>query len=337
MVYVDGLSEGTHTVEIENLGNVDVQAPVMNSSGQSGPGQPTGFSSGTYYYASTAVTAAGETTLSTNPLTVTFPNGPRTVDIHTNRVSGATSYNIYRSSTSISSGFQLVGNVADGPGSFVSWNDNNTAVPGAAPPSTSTAGYVGTTYRCAVVCDFIRAAGLVFHKQAVSGISTASYFSASLDTGNVAQTNSPAQAALGLAQGLPSGASSHSYEQVPASRPTWRDPKLAFMALGINDSANGAAVVNSSADVFIQMARAAGADPVVVVPHLRRSSLTTQQKSDFRDALMQSAVDFAAAVVDLDYALDVAYGRSYSTADPHLSQARYDVEGQFIFDRIVNG
>lgn len=184
-----------------------------------------------------------------------------------------------------------------------------------------------------IVVEFFRPRGLVFHKQAVSGISMGTFFDATKSQ-STSYPNVNAQRALGLEPGL--GSNGYDWGAEPAT--VGRDVKVAFLALGINDMGAGvgqAQVLYDGAVVFVRMSRAAGADPVVVVPHFKRAANgTTAVVTAFRDALFDAATDEMAAWADLDWALD--QGGYPISGGSHLSQTGYDIEGQFLWDSLLS-
>lgn len=340
IVNITGLSEGTHTVRVTNLANIAVAAPTMNSLSQSGPGQPSGFSSGTWYYKATAVAGGGETDASSSLNTV-VANGPRTIGVTVNRRTGATSYKIYRSTTA-GGPFEYVGSVVDpGSGSFATFTDDNTATTGATAPTTNTTGFVGTTYKVAFVTEWVRAAGVVFHKHAVSGISTATFFNY-LIADSTTQPGFVGQIALGLTPGVAVNGST--WGAVPAARPAARNVKAAVFALSINDQQGNTdettitatlANVTEGFALFVRLCRTAGADPILAVPHLTYASKSSLYSGRIRAALTNVARSMGVPYVDFNTVLGpISTGAALYTGGPHINQLGYDLEGQFLWDNI---
>jgi len=94
----------------------------------------------TYRYKVTALTAHGETTVSSEQ-SYAVPSGTNTnqVALNWNAVSGATGYHIYRTAASGASGSEQFLDVVTG-GSSTSYTDNTASVPSGSPPSINTSG-----------------------------------------------------------------------------------------------------------------------------------------------------------------------------------------------------
>lgn len=321
---VDLGSDALHEIEVVNLGG----SPVIGASvyGPARDGSGGTIPPGTIYrYCWTSVTAAGESTPGAESVGEVVLGAGNRYHLGYYRVNGATSHKLYRGTGASGGTMDLLATVAsDGAGTGVRvgvYTDDGTVTPdsGVHPPATNTAGRggaVGVTFSI----EFIRDAGLVFHNAGVSGISMNTYFGVNNDE--------KAPVALGLSGNLPSG------PYVQRARPPWRDPKLAVVALGINDahSVDSAPGLYAGVVRFVNMARDAGADPVVVVPHLKRSAFPSNAPP-LRDAIIQAAVDEDATLVDFDYALDAG---GYGSAGPHLGNAGYDLEAAFMWDNVLS-
>lgn len=195
----------------------------------------------------------------------------------------------------------------------------------------------GSSNRVGVVAEFLKTAGITFHKQAISGITYGSFFG----TANSNLGNYQAQLALGLVPGIGSSANSLGWGSPKATRPNYRNPSLAISALGINDQ-QGASSTNTDAteagvEMFIRMARAAGADPLVVIPHLDYAANAHLYSGSFKRAIMAVAEAHQCATVDFNEALGpINVGASLYGVGPHLNQAAHDAEAGFLWTNALS-
>jgi hypothetical protein len=114
-----------------------ISPPVQNSPAVAAGGG-TWAGTGTYYYAITAVTAAGESTIS-NEKSAIVTALTQTVNLSWTAVAGATSYKVYRATSSgaETSGSTLITTI--GSGSTVTYADTGTAASASHAPTSNTA------------------------------------------------------------------------------------------------------------------------------------------------------------------------------------------------------
>lgn len=215
----------------------------------------------------------------------------------------------------------------------------------------------GSSQRTSVVAEFMKTKGIVYHKHAISGISTSSFLSRGAGTslGDYA-----AQLALGLTPGIASAPAAvpYGWGSPVAARPAYRNPSLAICALGINnmqglslategapttsEQATAAAMVQSVEDDianFVRLARAAGADPLVVVPHLEMASHGHTWAGEFIRAIWSTGVSHGCAVVDFNTALrplSTMAARNLGTPAVHADYRAYDAEATFLWNNALS-
>lgn len=189
--------------------------------------------------------------------------------------------------------------------------------------------------RTSVVAEFLRSTGIVYHKQAISGISYGSYFS----TDNSGNGNYQAQLALGLTPGTATSVNGLGWGSPIATRPNYRHPSLAICALSINDQQGASSIdtasVERGVELFIRMTRAAGADPLVVIPHLDYASGAHLYSGPIKRALLAVAMSHQCAVVDFNEALGPINSSGLQAGAPHLSQTASDREADFIWTQAL--
>lgn len=339
VITVTGLAEGLHTVTVVNRGGVPITGPTAEgvSTAQTG-GTLAGNT--TYRYVVTSVTASGESTPGPEIVATTQVGDTNTVSFQiVNKGGTVTSYNVYRVTGATGGTFLRHSNVASGAGTYTAFTDTGTATALPEPPTTSTAGMNTATKDVRVVAEFLRAVGLVYHKDAISGISFGSFF----DTANADLGNFPAQLALGLLPGTVGSVNGWGWGQQPGPKPTYRNVKLAICALGINDQqgATGApeaigAGIEQRAAIFARMARAAGADPLVVIPHNQYAAQAHTYGGTVARAIRATAEAHNCAIVDFNEALGPPNtGVALYTVGPHLNRAAYEVEAAFLWDNCL--
>lgn len=344
-IWIDLGSDGLHTITITNLGGAFTVAPAIT---QPGPQQSTTETtwvlpaSTQYHYRVSSVDAVGETVPGPAfAITTASSAWPyRATKFFIVNEVGAVSYKVYRASAA-GGPFELLATVAKAGGAHTFVQDTGGTVPNPAntAPTVSTAGRSGGKV-VTVSPDFLKATGLVIHNQGVSGTAVTSWFGTPASDPNVA--NWASAVALGI---LPSttgegGASGYvtpgeQYGNPLGENPRYRDVSLATLNLSHNGPPTGASLYAGGVR-FARLARRAGADPLIILPHWSppwsTQTWTAAQLAEFRNALMQAAVDEACAVVDFDYALR---SQGYSGSGPHLNPATgYDIEAQFLWSAL---
>lgn len=354
--YVGGLSEGTHTVAITNTGaagsggtpNPGVGGPPMN--GVSAHNDSGATVNGSWEVVATSVTQYGESTPGT-PITGATSVGRSLVvsaDARSRVGQGVTTIKFYArvAGTSDAYGFIASAPIA-ASNAFTATTWSGTPPMGAAPPTTDTSGGTsggGTAGRCAVSVEFVRATGIVIHKQAISGIASTGFFDATRSS-NAAFANGPALAALGLSQMREQvSVNGADWGQTPAAKPRTRRVKGAVFALGLNDvNVADATAARTKLDdlveafgLFVRMTRAAGADPILVVEHFDYYGDNTSSRNGTRAraGLTSAARSMGVPYVDYNVALGPVNAGPYTGA-PHLSQAAYDTEAAFLWNNIL--
>lgn len=179
-----------------------------------------------------------------------------------------------------------------------------------------------------VLVDWLRTSGLVVHRSGVPGIQS-----------NYAARDGRLGASVGLAgnyadTGAAEGAHPHA-----------RRVRLAIWALGINDQQGGdttAATYTANLNRFITAARAAGADPLIVVPHYEAAG-NPQYAPTFKTAAWNAATTQGVALVDfgVDGALGpssqwVSKGYIATMGDPHLTPLGYDTQAAYLAPVLLN-
>lgn len=350
-----GLTEGTHTCRIVNLGGSLFGPPTITDAGTGGFGtgeNPNLTTGQAYDYVITTVTASGETVAS-NVITKTESfTTPNRVSLLLNIANnGAQSYNVYRRNSGVGVYGRLQTAVAPVGGAgatsgFTAITDNGSAAPNAGvnPPSTSTAGRNATNSTVQLVPAFIRATGIVIHKAGISGISSSSYFSSQ----NPNLGNYPAQLLVGVTPGVPSsGGAQYGWAQPEAAHPAFPRCRLVIWALGINDQQGSVSQATATAAAALQldnmaiwarMARSAGADPLVVIPHYSLAANNHVYAGEFITATAAGAKAMSLPIVDFNEAIGPAglYPSSIGVAAVHATQATYNLEADFLWDRVLS-
>lgn len=350
-IYVGGLAEGTHTLAITNLANSVVPPP--NGGGAFWNGASAGGTGGTvpvgnYEIVATGITPSGETAASIISSAFALTAGQNinlSADCRNSNAAGVTTIRFFARFNGAGA-FGFIGSTpiaASNAFTSFTWTGSPALAAGTNPPSVSTAGLYGTTARCAVTVDFVRAVGVVVHKQSVSGIATATFFDPT-KSANSAFANANSLAALGMQQfSTTTSPNGSDWGLSAAAKPTTRRPRAAIFALGINDQqpVTTEALATTSVlsmvegfGLFVRMCRQIGCDPIMVVPHYIFSSGANLYSSRFRQAAVAAAVAHGCAWVDYNTALGPV-GVNVSVG-PHISQTGYDIEGQFIYDKLLS-
>lgn len=232
----DGLTSGTNTIVVTNLGGALTTAPVMTAVNNATGTLP----AATYYYVATTVTSNGETTPGNAMSRVTSANQGNNTVFAIGQ--GGLTVRIYRSTTGAAGSYQLIGSTTGNSNGVWGFTDNGSATPGAAPPTVDTSGLDNLNKTVHVTVEPINATGLVLHNQGVSGTDTYTLFDV-----NAQDNNIPALALMGLqwgtganglAQYLPSEqlpSANNSGTDTPLVRSKARKPSLVVFAFGTND------------------------------------------------------------------------------------------------------
>lgn len=335
---------GLHTVTIVNLGGNPISPPVIAASGNHGSGS---LPAGTYDYQITIENAAGETLPSATNTFVLGATGGIDFLFNTNpiQIQVGQTYRVFRRQGA--DPFSLLSTVTIAGGTYTSFSDLGAFTPdtNVHPPVTNTAGLDSTNNKVRLTPEFLQDEGLVWHKQAVSGIGIASFFG--LPVADPTNNSWAAATALGLSSGSPPAYadSSVDWSNAEASHPTYRHPALAILCLGINnqqgsadsDAAwDAARAVADGVGQFVHLCRAAGVDPLVVVPHCDYAS-NRKWSQRFREAVWSTATSMGAATVDFNEALGPYNdGVALYGTGPHLNQAGYDQEAQWLWDNVLS-
>lgn len=325
IIDIAGLPDAEHTVTLVNAGSRTQPIPIAPTIGGQGAPNTGALPAGTYRYAVTGVDASGNETLPalTNTVTVDASNRSAGFSI-SNATIGNTvvGYKIYRSFNS--GPYQFITQVAKGGGGFGNFTDTNSIAPTATePPTVATLTRDTAAKYAGVGLEAMRNAGLVFHKDAVSGATFGTY---GLD-GNATQ-NFLYQTVLGLNHARPATSK--------APSPPWRNVKLAICALGINNQQGGqtsTTLVATGLQTFYNAALLAGALPLFVIPHYSRANSVTTAKP-FIDLVKAFCAANNCPWVDFNVVLDeINFGRNIN---PHIPQTGYDAEGSYIWDSVLS-
>jgi hypothetical protein len=181
-VLITGMpSAALNTVTIKNLGTALVRAPgTVTAAGSTASGT---LPAGTYFYKVTAVDSVGGQTLPVAASASVTLGSAGTATVQVNGTIGsaiftnATSYSLYRSTTSNGT-FQLVRTVTSAGDGSTSLVDDGSFTLGATAPTSATSArnVVSGRASTAVAVDMLKSTGITIHKQAISGISSNSYF-----------------------------------------------------------------------------------------------------------------------------------------------------------------
>lgn len=347
--YFGGLTEGTHTVVVAN------SALGVIANGRLKAGSEGGYVSGgslgvgnTYFYVSTVTSPNGESLPS--PVRSGTVSGNRTWSVQYLAADGHTGANLYRA-TSSTGPYQLVTTVSGtySFGAVITVTDDGTATPNAAinPPSSSTLGTLAGSNRAEFMIEFLRETGVTLHRDATSGVSLPSFFDSNTDSSSAANTSAARLGLLGLSSATNTtnptlGASS------PGPRPAYRNTRLVMLQIGTNDinSATDAnyGIFKENLAMACRSAQAAGADVVLISPPYMAAvaPLARQWGGRYSAAALEVAQAYGAAWVDFAEPLGPVsqwsangYGGGKWGA-PHLPQAAYDAEAQFLWDNVLS-
>ena len=285
---------------------------------------------GTYFYGLTATSEAGESNMvsASGPVEV---NGAQVPEISTVYQRGWKSLKLYRAS-SAQGPFGLVKTLAYSTDEArrIGVRDDEGQVPGAPAPTANTLGNLASATSVNLGMDFLYNTGIVYHRNADSGTTFGSY---DFDDDPAQVYGKPGHIALGL---VPQDG-----PYVVDTRPQHRAPVIALSALGINNQQGGQLDSSHAAlgtKNFIERARAAGAEPVVIIPHYLRSN-SPATSAPFVAAQKNIANAYGVPWFSFDVALDQANYRisdGVKPGDPHLDQAGYDIEAASIWENLLN-
>lgn len=291
----DGMTSGTNTITVVNIGGVPAVVPTLSMTGtaQTGAGN---VPVGTYYYKATMVTGggAGETTPSAAIGPVTVSGSAQAVNVSLSGTGWQGSYRLYRA-TSSGGPYGLVGaiqTVGSDNANFPGLTDN-TATPGAAPPSSNTAGLNPKYLQVSVGLDQLKSAGIVWHNHGLEGEQTVGMGDV-LDHGNNAFT----VAALGLQwgtgtpaggvlNGVPVGTASELLttpdvlgKDSPIARTAARKIKLCIIAFGTNDIERADLADATTAPTAIDGGVGIGSGLAAATYYYKYSRVTPEQVSN---------------------------------------------------------
>lgn len=225
------------------------------------------------------------------------------------------------------------------PGTTLAWG--STVISGfTAGVTTNTLVLTNVTGNNRVDVEFLNATGLVFHKNCVPGAQYANFVTSADETGG---NNLLLQATLGATQ---VGAASAAGE---GTHPNARRVRLAIWTLGVNDinavagqtAPRNAESFLQAANLFIQVARNAGADPVICIPHWKvTTTYFSKAGAMMASGLASLAAANGVALVDMNEALGGPLSKwsstYYSSGDPHLKKVGYQQLGSWLWSNLIN-
>lgn len=322
---IDMGTDSTHTIVVRNKGGRIVTVPNYTGGAATGSGTGGTLTAGTYDYAAAFVSPDGKI----------GPLGPtRTVTISTGQTYGlilaaqlehaGTTTNLYRRPTGAGN-FQLVGSAATSNGSPYSITDSGAA------GTTAYAQDAGPVLnsnmpRVNVATIVTRAAGIVLHNFAARGAGS------SIEA-------TPYNLAVGLGLDMDPDTSVAGINRALDITSGARHPSLVILTAGINDqqhsSGDNSATVHDNTVIGIRAARRVGADALVTIPALEAATNSTNSPL-YRAALKAAAQEEGAAWVDIGLGGALPTVTAGSTSNnPHLSQAQYQTQGDFIWDQVL--
>lgn len=329
---ITGLTRGRHTITIKNNRSPAIASPSALEIKLKDEKSPKAPAQGTYYYGLTAFSENGESTMGepnkTGPVEL---SGAQIPEISTIFQRGWKGIKLYRSASK-NGPFGLVKTFtySTDEARRLGISDEEGTAPGAQPPTTDTLGVLNGANSMNVGVDWLYNTGIVYHRNADSGATFGSY---DFDDDPIQVHGKPGHLALGL---VPQDG-----PYVVDTRPTHRAPVIALSALGINNQQGGQLDTNHAAlgtKNFIERARAAGAEPVVIIPHYLHSN-SPATSAPFVAAQKNIANAYGVPWFDFDVALDNANYRKRdgkTPGDPHLDQKGYDIEADSIWENLLN-
>ena len=246
----DGLVAGTNTIVVTNLGGAPI-GPPGSWNGISAGGTGGTIPAGSYEAVATGTNGTGETAQTTTTVVATVTAGQNltlTLDARNLNPLGITNIKYYARTPSGSGLYSLIGTTAIGASNAFTtyvWTGtpaiNTSAHPPAAP---GTAGLDGSNKLVAVNVEWLKATGIVWHNQGVTGTMASDFF----DPNGL---NDSPLASLGLqwgtgTNGFPIGAATEqlptaaqSTFDTPINRTQARKPSLVILAFGTNEIQKG--------------------------------------------------------------------------------------------------
>lgn len=333
-------SEGTHTVDVRNLAGRKLVAPVVTSSlFNASPGNTVLEER---RYKVTLKTSSGET-LPSNVVTQTPPNS--TNDGVTLDSSGYEAWgNVFRVYVSTDAGVTydlLVDDLAPLGNGNLHFNDDGSYTPNGAihPPVVDGSGYSGPA-ETNFALEFIRDAGFVIHNHGIPSITGAGYLNGAAYPGALDANVDPSVRAI---YGLDREDATNPPDLADTD-PAGRSVALAIVHLGINDQQGPTDPddYEGALRTHCQLARAAGADPLIVKPHLEAAN-NVDEIGAYRAALTNAInaeqcawVDFGSGGALGPFSEWATLGYGGAGANPHLTALAYDVQAQFLWDSILS-
>lgn len=343
---------GPHTVTVTNTGGAPAPAPQQfRTAGSATTGGA--VTPGAYTYATTFVDTSGRETTLGPTASITVPAGTSTNTVttamDTSVPGGIAKARLYRASgagVSNPASFQMVLEQASNGGAQIILIDVGNA-PGAAPATSNTAVLDpanGGPKAASIAVDFYDSTrGITFHRVGYSGQKYVTSFNPAGQP--LSAANFDTQTHLGLSTGLGGTNPAYDWTVTVSSNPDRRRPALAMCAYGINDMNQATAqtdiipAVQNGVAAFVRFCRAAGCDPLVIVPHLEYATDAAHLTylAQVRDAIVNTADAHGVAWVDFNQALppfNAASAATYGTV--HLTQAGYDAEASYLWDNVLS-
>lgn len=346
IAYISGLTDAVHTVQVKNFALANIRPPVTFIATANRSSGGTIAVGGPYFYWATATSANGESLpVAAGSATTTAAN--QTIAIQLVADFGWTNVKLYRSLTNNPTTAGLVRTTTATPASTVTVIDDGSVAAGVAPPTSSTLGTLATGSKVEVWVEFLRNTGIVLHRDAVSGQSTGTFFDSFTNSAS-AQGGTPAL--LGLTSfNVTAPVNGYMDGLALAAKPANRDPALLIFQIGTNDlngfaSTDGTLTYQENLAYACRTARAAGIDVLLIAPSYTAAFAPFQHKfaGRFKTAMASVARAYGVAYCDFQEAVgfDVrswqakGYGTGAATA-PHLGQAAYDAQAQFVWDEVL--
>lgn len=344
--FVGGLAEGVHTVTVTNHGPSAVPGLTLTSTGGIGAGGSLTVGQ-TYYYWVTVTSASGEST----PIALGGFTPPNTANrtyggLQFRADYGQTGWKLYRSTTANDPTTSQLLRTGTGivTGNTVNIFDDGSFTPTAGtPPTTSTLGNM-TSSLVAWLPEFLRAAGLVMHKDAVSGAVITTWF----DTVNnpaALRGFTPRRLGLKTETETNTSVSGEFWRIAKVSNDLYRNVKLAIFQIGTNDIGSGSPTTDNqyltnlnnyteNLALGIRAARAAGADVILISPPYNSAVDigAAHYQGRFKAAMLHLALSHGVAYVDFQEALGWGFG---TPASPHLDHASYNKEADFLWANVL--
>jgi hypothetical protein len=104
-------------------------------------------------------------------------------------------------------------------------------------------------------------------------------------------------------------------------------------------AALGIQAVEDNIGNFVRLARAAGADPLVVVPHFDMASHAHTWAGEFTRAVWSTGVSHGCAVIDFNTAIrpiSTLAARGFGTPNVHSDARTYDAEATFLWQNALS-